>query len=137
MSQLAKNLNLIGTFLHPKKNSGTKYNFRVNALADDLEVTSQTVIKWLKGTKISSTQLKRIANKINNLIDLVEITPEKLLRYDFETDFNSLLNKVNESGPVYYTENINDTEAKIRNYLKKYPYMKPPILEILKRHDKK
>jgi len=48
MTQLIKNLIFIGTLLHPKKNSPTKFNFKVTELAEDLDTPSQTLHKWLE-----------------------------------------------------------------------------------------
>jgi len=86
---------------------------------------------------ISKTQLRRISTRINNFIDLIEITPEKLLNYDLEAEYNAKGNRVSDIRATYNTKQLNNSDTEIIKYLKKYPYMKSTILELLKKHDKK
>jgi len=136
MNQLSKNLIFIGNILFSKNNSSTTYNFKLSEYAKNLDVSSQTLSHWLKTGIISQTQLRRITIKINDLIDIIELTPNQLLENDIETEYNAKLYRVKEPESLYNAKQDKEI-LKIQHYLKKYPYLKPTILELLKKHDKK
>lgn len=129
-TQLVNNLLFIGRKFYLRPNSKKYINFNISEFARQIDVTSETVTKWIKGGDINNTNLSRLCKSITELLNGIEITPYILMNESIEQKyFNKSI--------IKETESFYGIDKQIFDILNKYPKLKPHILQFLKDYDSK